>query len=340
MNRSIVAVVAMFGFALAGGPTAPGVARAQTVKMGTMAPEGSTWHKALKQIADRWSQETGGKVKLRIFAGGVQGDEGDCIRKMRINQLQACAITGVSLKDITPEPMAISVPLMITGYPELDHVMAKEGSSLEKAVEDKGFIILTWTDAGVLYFFSKKPAPTPTEAFPQKIFAVSGDPGAEEAWRVAGFTPVVLSSVNMIPSLQTGMIDAFTSTPLVALSLGWYSAAGNMTMAPLGMLIGALVVSKGAWEKIPADQRAKLLAIAREEGNAIRPEARRQEVESIKVMEEKGLKVVRPTPAQLAEWEKLSDRIFPAAKGKVVPVATFDAIKKTRDEFRAQQPRK
>jgi TRAP-type C4-dicarboxylate transport system substrate-binding protein len=310
-------------------------AQAQTVKMATVAPENSTWHIVLKKIAERWAQESGGQVKLRIFAGGVQGDEGDCVKKMRIGQLHACGITGVSLKEITPEPMTISIPLLVTSYPELDHVMARVGPRLEQFVADKGFVILAWTDAGIMYFFGKKPAASVEEAFKQKVWAVSGDPGAEAAWRSAGFTPVVLSSINMLPSLQTGMIDAFTSTPLLGLSLGWYTAAPHMTDQPWGMLIGALVITKAAWDKFPPELQQKLMKASREEGEAMKPVARRQEAEAILAMQKKGLNIVKPTPEQAAGWERLSEKIWPATRGKVVPVEIFDEVKKARDEYRA-----
>lgn len=314
-----------------------GSARAQTFKMGTMAPEGSTWHQALLRIGEQWKTASGGKVNLKVFAGGVQGDEGDVVKKMRVGQLQAGALTAVGLKDVAPEPQTICAPLMIKTYDELDYVLGKVGPMLEKSVSDKGFQVLAWTDAGTMYFFSKKPAASPAELFPQKVFAVAGDPASEDAWRAAGFTPVVLSSVNLIPSLQTGMVDAFASTPLVSLSLGWYSSAKNMTAVPWGMLVGALVVTKKAWEKVPADLQPVLLEIARKEASALRPEARRQEQEALKAMKDKGLTVVTPTPAQMTEWEKLEAKVFPSVRGKVIPEAAFDAVKNARDEFRAQK---
>ena len=298
-----------------------------TIKMGTMAPEGSAWHQCLKRIGEQWATASNGDVKLKIFPGGVQGDEGDTVKKMRINQLQAAAVTAVGLRDISPDPQAVSTPLMVSTYDELDYVMGKVGPSMEKAVADKGFQILAWTDTGTMYFFSRKAARTPIEMFPQKVFAVSGDPGSEDAWRSAGFTPVVLSSVNMIPSLQTGMVDAFTSTPLVALSLGWYASAKNMTLAPWGTLIGALVVSKKAWDKIPAALQPKLLAISRREGDLLKADLRKQEKEAIKAMQSKGLNLVVPSDVEAAEWNKLEAKVFPAVRGKVIPAEAFDAVK-------------
>ena len=326
----------LLSLTLLAGPVFSTEARAETtIKLATVAPDGSSFHTTMKKIAEQWSTASNGQVKLKIFAGGVQGDEGDVVKKMRIGQLQGAAITAIGLKDVAPEPTAVCAPLMVTSYPELDYVMERVGGKLEKSLGDKGFQVLAWTDAGTMYFFSQKPAASPTEMFPQKVFAVSGDPLAEDAWRSAGFTPVVLSSVNMIPSLQTGMVNAFTSTPVLALTLGWYASAKNMTLAPWGMLIGALVVTKKSWEKVPADLQPKLLEIARSEANLLKLENRRMEGEAMKTMETKGLTVVKPNAEQLAAWNGLEGKANVAVRGKVVPEAIFDDVKKARDEYRA-----
>ncbi|HZX67047.1 MAG TPA: TRAP transporter substrate-binding protein DctP, partial [Myxococcales bacterium] len=73
-----------------------GAARAAPVriKLGTLAPQGSTWHLQLQEMAQKFSQESGGQVELKIYAGGTQGGEGEMIRKMAIGQLQAASITA------------------------------------------------------------------------------------------------------------------------------------------------------------------------------------------------------------------------------------------------------
>jgi TRAP-type C4-dicarboxylate transport system substrate-binding protein len=322
---------------MAGAVSASALANAQTIKMGTVAPEGSAWHQTFKRIDEGWRQVSADQVKLKVFPGGVQGDEGDVVKKMRINQLQAAAVTAVGMRDISSDPQAVSIPLMVTAYDELDYVMSRVGPTLESNVEEKGFKVLAWADAGTIYFFSRNPAPSPEQMYPQKLFAPSGDPLAEQAWRTAGFTPVVLSSVNMVPSLQTGMVDAFASTPLVALTLGWYTSARNVTLVPWGTLLSAFVLSKKAWEKIPPELQPKILEVARKEAAMLNPQLRAQEAEALKTMQSKGLNVIRPSPEQRAAWTKLEDKVFQVVRGKVVSESIFDQVKGARDEFRAQK---
>lgn len=311
-------------------------AHAQVVKIGTIAPEGSTWHKALVEMGDKWKDASGGKVKLKIFAGGVQGDEGDMVRKMRVGQLSASAITAVGLHDITPEPQALMTPSLIRTYEELDYVMEKMGPSLEKSVADKGFIILTWSEAGFVYFFSQEPAATPADLAKQPLFSWAGDPKAEEAWKVAGFKPVVVSSVDMVPSLQTKMLQSFATSALLASSIGWFNYAKNMTDLSWGVLPGAVVMSKEQWDKIPADLQPKLLEIARGIGKNLRTQLRQQGTDAIAAMKGKGLNVVAVNDTQKKLWFEAAEKSWTVIRGGVVPAATFDEVKKHVTEFRAQ----
>ena len=84
------------------------------IKLGTVAPVGSAWHQLLVEMGQKWAEASGGTVELKIYAGGSLGNEGDLVRKMNIGQLQAAAITTIGMHEITPEPQAVDVPLMLT----------------------------------------------------------------------------------------------------------------------------------------------------------------------------------------------------------------------------------
>jgi TRAP-type C4-dicarboxylate transport system substrate-binding protein len=306
------------------------------VKLATLAPEGSTWHLALKDLAAKWKEVSGGQVELKIYAGGTQGDEGDMVRKMRVGQLSAAAISAVGLHDITPEPQILATPQMIRSYPELDYVLSKLGGDLEKAVSSKGFTVLTWSDAGFVYFFSQVPAATPQEMSQLPLFAWAGDPMAVEAWKAAGFKPVVISSTDMVPSLQTGMIKSFTTSALLALSIGWYNYAKNMTDVTWGVLPGAVVVSNDTWEKIKAMDAAlpeKLLAAAREVGGGLNTQLRQQNTQAIATMKEKGLNVVNVTEEQKKAWAKAAEASYPVLRSGAPE--TFDQVQKLVTEYRS-----
>ena len=177
------------------------------------------------------------------------------VRKMAIGQLQAASITNVGMHDIPAEPQALSVPLMFDSAAELQKALPILEPELDAPLEKKGYVALTWGPIGAMSIFCSKPYRTPAEAAGAKIFAWEGDPGSVEAWKAAGFHPVVLSSTDVVPSLQTGMIDCITNVPLYVLTTRMFEKAPYMIDVTWGCLVGATIVRKDAWEKIPADLR-------------------------------------------------------------------------------------
>ena len=323
MKKILVAVLAV---ALA--PAVP----AQVIKLGTLAPQGSTWHEILKDMGQRWEEASGGKVKLRVYAGGVQGDEGEMVRKMGIGQLQAASITNVGMHDILPDPAVMSVPLLFDGQAEADCAFEKVRPRLERSFAEKGYTVLQWSRIGAIHLFCNAPKRTPADMKDTKMYAWEGDPKSVQAFRAAGFTPVVLSSTDIVPSLQTGMIDCVTTAPLYVLTARLFDKASYMQDLAWGFIYGATIVRSDAWERIPADVRPKLAAITVELGKKVDAEVQRLNADAVAAMQKQGLQVVK---ADAAAWRPVLERSHAVVRGGVVPAEFFDEVKRARDGCRA-----
>lgn len=333
-SRSIAAVLLLASVFLTPGAawSAPTV-----VKMATLAPEGSSWYRVLQEMGEEWRKASGGAVTLRIYPGGVAGDEDAVIRKMRIGQIQAAAITGIGLAYLDPSFYALHIPMLYASDEEFDHVRDRYAPVLERKMEEKGFVVLNWGDAGWVHFFSKTPVVTPADAKALKIFQWSGDTNLLQLYKETGFHPVPLSTNDLLPSLQTGMVNGFSSTPLVALAFQWFGLAPHMTDLRYAPLTGATVIEKRAWEKIPPAMRPKLLDASRRAGLRLRAEIRRLNREALEVMVKNGLKVHKVPPEVQAQWRKMVEEVHPRIRGKIMPAEAFDTVKRYRDEYRAAQ---
>ena len=307
------------------------------IKLGTLAPQGSTWHQQMMAMAQDFAKASNGKVELKVYAGGTQGNEGEMIRKMSIGQLHASSITAIGLHEITPEPQAEDVPFMIDSYEEYDYVHERVRGKLEEAIAKKNYQVLQWGEVGFVYLFSTQPYQSPLDFGKGKVFTWNGDPGAEAAWKAAGFHPVVLSSTDLVPSLTSGMINIIGQSPLYVYTTNLYSRANNMLDMHWGFLTGATVVRKDTWEKIPADLRPKLLEIAEDYGKRTRDDVRKQNEDAIQQMKKRGLNVVQPSNIQA--WQKAANQANIVVRGKVVPEEIYDEVKRLRDEYRAQHKR-
>jgi TRAP-type C4-dicarboxylate transport system substrate-binding protein len=191
---------------------------AQTIKLGTLAPEGSPWHQVIRDIAESWREISGGTVDVRIYAGGVAGDESDMVRKMRVGQLHAAGLTGEGLSRIAQEVMALQMPMMFRSDAELNYVRDKLNPRLEEIFEERGFVLLGWGDAGWVHFFAQQPVVHPDDLKPMKLFTWAGQSAVVEAYKDGGYQPVPLAATDMMMALHSGLINAFPTTPVAALS--------------------------------------------------------------------------------------------------------------------------
>lgn len=304
------------------------------VRMATLVPDGSSWHLILKETADRWRQASGGRVTVRLFPGGVAGDDPDVVRKMRLGTLNAGVLTSVGVAEIDKSVYAMGIPLMYESYEELYWVHEKMRPRLEASLEAKGFVVLNWADGGWVRFFTQKPVAVPDDLRKLKLFSWAGDAEAVEVWRSAGFNPVPLPSTEIATALQTGLVEALGSPPQVAVISQFFTHAKNMTDLRWQLLQGATLITRAAWEKIPAEVRPEMLRIAQEAGARLQKEIRDSEARDIEAMKKRGLSVVPVSVAQRAQWQRLTESIYPAIRGKVVPAEAFDEALRYRDEYR------
>jgi len=312
---------------------------AQTViRLGTLVPKGSRWDEILINMGEEWKKVSGGKVELRIYPGGEQGDEPEMVQKVRIKKLQAVAISGAGLSGIDSAVTSLEVPMMLNSYEELDYVRDHISARLEKGLLQRGFVVLNWGDAGWVHFFTKTPAMKPDEIRKMKLCVLQGDNSTFELYKINGFRPVALAATDILTGLQTGLIDAFQSPPLFALSNQWFGGAKNMLDINFAQLVGATLIDKDVWNKIPPAIQKDLLMSARNAGVALREEIRKSEAGSVPIMQQFGLNVVHPDAKAMGEWRQLAEGIWPKLRGTMVPADLFDEVKRLRDEFRKTHP--
>ena len=325
-------------FALIGAAEPARAQRALRINLGTVAPEGSPWHQALQKMGQDWQRASGGAVTLRIYPSGVLGDESEMLRKVRIGQLQAVALSGAGLSHAEPAVSCFTIPMLIESYEELDYIRERIAPKIEVLLRAKGFVTLNWGDVGWVHFFTKQPARTLDEIRKMKLFTSAGDPDTEALYKEFGFQPVPLAVTDMLPSLQTGLLDAIDVPPLFALLDQSFGLAKNMIPIKWAPLVGATVVSKQVWERIPAPQAEELLRLSRATGNQLREQVRTLNDQAIVEMKKRGLNVIELDQAAVARWRAEAEGAYPKLRGRLVPADLFDETMRLRNEFRSSRP--
>lgn len=305
------------------------------VKIATLAPKNSAWHKILEDMAAKWKDVSGGEVEVRVYAGGVAGDDRDVVRKMRLGTLNGAVLTAVGVSEIDRSVYALEVPMMYSSYEEVYYTLEKLRPRLENNIAAKGFIVLNWADGGWIHFFTSKPVKLPSDLAREKLFSWAGDEAADQLMKSAGFNPVPLPATELATALQTGLVTAVGVSPQVAVLSQFYRNATNMTDIKWQLLLGGTVITKSTWNQIPAAIRPALMQAAAEAGARLRDESKRDYARDVEAMKGRGLNIVAVSDANRAQWIKTAESTYSGIRGKIVPTDAFDEALRYRNEYRA-----
>lgn len=305
------------------------------VKIATLAPDGSVWEKTLRTMGDRWRRETDGEVTMRLYPGGVAGDEPDIVRKMNIGQLHGATLTTTGLAAIDSAFDVFQLPLFFASYDELFAVLETLRPTLESRLEAKGYVLLSWGHGGWIHLFSTAPVRQVSDLEKLKIFAWSGDETMIARWRRNGFQPVPLAATDIMTGLTTGMIDALPTTPLAALSLQWFRHTPHMQDLGVGPLVGATVLHRRIWDRLSDSEKAVLRAAAREAEDTLRVEVPEQDARAVAAMESRGLTVTEIDAETRAPWESLAERFTADMSTTIRDKTMLEALRRARAAYRA-----
>ena len=306
------------------------------LRIGSLVPKHSVYHRQLMELGEVWKKGQDGAPKFGVYTDGSQGGEAEMTRRMRIGQLQGALLSVVGLREIEPSVAALqAMPLLFKTWEEVDYVREKMRPAMEKKFADTGFVVLSWGDAGWVRFFSKEPAVRPDDYKKMKFFAWGAEADQQAIMKSLGYTPVPLEPTDILPAIQTGMITVVPSTPYFALATQIYNTAPYMLEFNWAPIVGALVVTQKTWAEMSPELQAAMRTASEKAGVVIRAQARKEVDEAVDAMKKRGLKVTRPTPEQMQEWNTLAESLYPRIRGTMVPADTFDEVMAHLKAYRA-----
>jgi len=307
----------------------------QRIRLATLIPRGSSPFHILEGMGQEWKKASSGGITLTIYPDGTQGNEEDMVRRMRVGELQAATLTVSGLSEIDPAVGALEkIPMAFHSLEELEYVRAETQPELEKRLEQKGFVVLFWADAGFINLFSRKAALHPGDFKKMKVFVGAADQAEIAIAKGLGFQAVPLGWTDVLPNLKTGLIDAVPAPPYFALASQFDLVAPHMLDVKWASLVGATVITKKAWDKIPADLHAAVLKSAAEAGKQMQAQSRTEASQALEAMKKRGLTVHTVTPELEKEWREFAEGVYPKMRGTMVPTAMFDEVTQLLSAYR------
>jgi TRAP-type C4-dicarboxylate transport system substrate-binding protein len=286
-------------------------AQTQTLRLATLAPDGSPWMRELRAAAEQVKAETGGRVEIRYFPGGVMGNDQAVLRRIRQGgQLQGGVLTSSELSLVYPDAPVYTLPFLFADASEVDRVRPKVDPLLAAGFAERGFHMLGASGVGFAYLMSSRPMAGVDDVRRAKLWVPQNDRIAEMTFREGGASPIPLPIGDVFTSLQTGMVDMVANTPAGAVALQWHGRLKTLYDLPLVYVVGFIVVDQRAWSRIaPADQ-AIVDRIFKTAAARVDQTIRRDDVAALEAMKKQGLAVVTPTPADAEYFREVGRKVL------------------------------
>ena len=333
-RQMIILITFAFVMSFAANAHAADLSKRVTLKIATLAPHGSSWMKQLQEAARAIAERSEGRLKLKIYAGGIVGDELDSIRKIRIGQLHGAVVTGIGLGIMQPAVRVLDLPFLFRSYDELDFVRERLGPTFDAKFEERGYVLLAWADVGWIHVFSHRPVTTKAELQVTKFWAWVDDPLAHKMFRELGVSGIPLSLPSVLPHLQTGLIDTAYGSPLAVLSLQWHAKVKYMSDLRIALANAAVVISKKTYDTLPPDLRKILQEESAILERKLVDQSRRDNEIALTVMKKHGLQITTMAPQLRQEMKDASQVVWKELAGTLYPLDLLDEVRTLLLDFR------
>lgn len=310
------------------------------LKFATLMPADTSWMKIIDAWADEVEKESHGRLKFKMYPGGVMGDEPDVLKRMRLRKggLDGGAFTGYGVGRMFSPARVLEVPFLFKNTSESDYVRAKIMPDIEKGFRDSGYELLGWMEVGFIHFFSKFPIHSMDDVRKRLIWLWQGDPLGESFFKAAEIGPIPLSIMDVYPQLSTkhGSVDTVYTSPYGAIALQWYTKVKYATNIPVTNGIGAIVVSNRFFRKLPEDLQQILKRTGDKAGKLLVQTARKDNAKSIEILKESGIQF-------MWSWDEIDQKELFDLRDKAaahlektgyIPKNYFDRTRKLLEEYR------
>ena len=314
--------------------SAAGAEKGFVIKLGTLAPEGSSWMKTFNTLNTEVMKKTENKVQFKIYPGGVLGDEMDMLRKLKIGQIQGVALTSGGLSALFKEMDVLQIPFLFQTYEEVDATLKKMDSFFRKGFEDNGYVFLGWSEAGFIYLMSTVPIASVSDLKKAKVWVWEDSPMSKAIFDEAGVKAIPLTIPDVLVGLQTGLVDVVYAPPTGAISLQWFTKVKYLTDVPLVYLTGGVVVKKDIFKQISQSSQNFISESFQQHLDQLKIITRNENRDAIKVMVKNGVKIITPSKDQIDEYKRLSNKAMGHISGQTFSNKVLDEVTSLLESYR------
>lgn len=309
------------------------------LKLAVITPERTIWGKQFKVATKEIKEKTDGNVILKVYYGGIQGDEMNVIKKMRIGQLHGAGFMARGITNICPDSLVFAIPLLFHNSREVIEVHRKMRGYLEKQALSKGYQILGWTNQGFTYCFSKDKVDDLSSLRQAKPWTLESDEFCKSFFKCAGISAVPAQVGDVMTALQSGLIHTVFAPPIGMIVMQWQARVKYQLDLGIFYSFGALVISHKKWRRIPRNYQEIIRDTFRKCIEELNINIEKQNVDALNVLAKK-LTVLKPTTEALEEFRSVTAKVEKDMTGKAFSPEAMKLLRQYLKEYRANLKKK
>jgi TRAP-type C4-dicarboxylate transport system substrate-binding protein len=311
--------------------------QAQTLKIATVVPEGSAWMKSMREGAAEIQQRTAGRVSVKLYGGGVQGNDKQVQRKMRTGQLHGGAFTSGALSMFQQDADIYSMGLLFRDIAEVQHVRQQLDSTLIDRLLEAGYVCFGFAGGGFAYMMSNTPLTTSADMSGQKVWTPEGDALAYAALQAIGVAPVSMPITDVMTGLQTDLLDSVAVPPVGAVVLQWHTRLKYITDLPLAYVYAAILIERKAFERLQAEDQVVVREVLGKVYQGFDETGNADNLAALQALQNSGLELVSPELAEVETWRTaiVNAQLQLGGKGEFDP-ALLQKMQQLLAEYRSQ----
>ncbi len=314
-------------------------AAAVELKIATLAPERSGWVQDMRKGAKLIKERTDGRVIVKLYVGGIQGDSEQVLRAIRTKRLHGGAFTPTDLQDRYADVNIYGLPFIFESASEVDYVREQLDDKLLLGLREAGFISFGFTNGGFAYLMSNEPVRGLDDLKGKRIWVPEGDRISYAAMDALELSPVTLPITDVMTGLQTGLIDIIAFPPTGTLALQWHTKVKYVTEMPILFSMGLMAIDAKAFNRLPEDDQG----IVREVMGDMYAEFSRREPEENRNAKEalinSGVQSIEPTDGEVERIRKIMEKTNrQLGEQGLFSMDLYDELIAHIEDYRNQQP--
>jgi len=278
---------------------------AQTIKLATIAPEGSAWMDSMRSGAAEIGERTDGRVKFKFYGGGVMGNDKQVLRKMRIGQLHGGAFPSSALAEFQKDSVLYAMPLLFNDLKEVQFVRNLMDDKLREQLEQAGYVNFGIAGGGFAHLMSTRPVANLDNLKTVKVWIPDGDTIAYGAIRALGVSPVTMPLTDVLTGLQTELIDTIMSPPVATIVFQWNTSVSYITELPVAYIYAMMVVDKKYFSKILPDDQVIVREVMERVYRGFDEQGNTDNKKAYQALLDDGMRSVTPDLGQIPQWRNV-----------------------------------